>query len=92
MRGGVNYAKKKPASMQRSHAARVLKRADDRARLQLYEVWDAKVGERLLVDSEWETLAADVYAVHPEHRLLDVTLRGGLDESTSRVWLRRPHL
>jgi hypothetical protein len=68
-----------------------MRRSDDgRARLKLEHPLYVRVGERLLLDADYETVAVDVYAVHVEHNLIDVHLVGGLDDTRAqRVVLRR---
>lgn len=74
------------------------KRADMRARIQIstadeFAKLDAKPGARIIVDAlfddGFEVVAADIYAVHPEHRLIDVNLRCPLALDAKTVVVKR---
>lgn len=78
---------------------KITKRADDRARIQIntlaeFDKLDAAIGVMLIVDAifsdgEFEVVAADIYAVHSEHRLIDVHLRYPLAPEAKTVVIKR---
>jgi hypothetical protein len=83
------------------YPGKMTKRAESRARVQLdrdkdFAKLDAKPGVMLLVEAlfadGFEVVAGDVYAVHPEFRLVDMNLRAPLSLETRDVVLRRTSL
>lgn len=94
IRGGVNPdVARKERPIERPVRAEIMRRSDDvdrsRARLKLSRQFLVRIGERLLLDSDYETIAVDVYALHTAHLLIDVHLRAPLDERACKVTLRR---
>ena len=84
-----------------SYRGRLVRRADARARLAIdtdkdFGKLDAVSGVLLLVealfDDGFEVVAAEVYAVHPQHRFIDVHLRAPLPENTNRIEVKRTRL
>ena len=71
------------------HAATIVKVKDDRARLHLVRPWNVEVGERIILSSETETFAVEVYAVHAAHLLVDVKNYEPLIAGAKHVTLRR---
>lgn len=94
MRTGITAPKLPPVP---EYRARVTKRADTRARLVLDDSGDADrlnalPGVLLIIEADYETLAAEVYASHEGGTTFDVNLRGGLDAATDAIVIRRTGL
>lgn len=78
---------------------KVTKRADMRARIQIdtrveFDKLEALPGVMLIVDAifsdeEFQVVAADIYAVHSDQRLIDVHLRARLDPEANKVVIKR---
>ncbi len=81
-----------------TYAGKVTRRAESRARIVLDSERDfaAAIGVLLIVQADFadgfEVVAADVYAVHPEFRMVDVRLRAPLPAETSVVKVYRTSL
>lgn len=91
-RGGVQPQVNKRHGLQRSTVATIVKRAPleggvDKVRLRTK--LRAEVGDILIVDAEYESLAADVIAIYPAHDLVDARLLASMDSRVMRVHLRK---
>lgn len=84
-----------------SFRGRLVKRADMRARIELdhdkdFVALNAASGVLLLIEADFsdgfEVVAAEVYAVHPAYRYLDVQLRASLPANANRVEVKRTSL
>lgn len=87
--GGVNAVEQQRALLARSIRGVIAKRLACRFRFRLDKVMTVAVGDRLLVDGDFETVLAVVTAIHP-HNLLDVVIPAGLwDQHAHVIHVRR---
>lgn len=84
-----------------TYAAKITKRADMRARLVIdrasdFVRLDPSSGVLLIIEVDFtegfEVVAAEVYAVHAEYRIVDVRLRADLPLETRAVSIKRTSL
>ena len=93
-RGGVNPSvaalERTGVAPSRSYPATIVRRSEDgRARLRVSPAARIQVGDKLIVESDFEAFGVDVYAAHHANNLVDVRGYEPLVTKATRVSVRR---